>query len=569
MATVISSAQLRKQERRLNRRLMLRQPGLLAAVVVVIAALLLFSFYPLVQVFLNTVWTSDGLELEMLSTMLSSSYFWRSFGNSVLLGTIVGVLSTVIGFVYAFAVVRTRMPGRKLFDMAAMFPIISPPFVMALALILLGGRSGLITRGLLGIRNANIYGLQGPVIVQTLALFPLAYLNIKGVLESTNTAVEDAAQSMGAGRWYVFRTVTLPLCVPAIMSSFLIVFIKSISDFGNPQVLEGEFITLSSQAYLQINGLRNTRFGAMIALSILIPALIAFVIQKYWVSKKSFVSVTGKPTRGSGAIRDKKVIIPLFIVCGLFTLTIVAFYAVVIWISLVPTWGADMSFSLQHYVKAFASGGRYFKDSVTLSLIATPISALLGMFVAYLIVRKNFFGKRLMQSSTVLTFAVPGIVLGISYVLAFNSQPLKFTGTAFILVVTLVFRTLSIGVEAGTNSLAQVDASIEEASTNLGADAGVTFRRISLPLMRSALFVALINSFCRAMTSISAIIFLVSFDWSLLTILIMAQVESNNFGLAAAYCVILMAIVTAAFAVIQIVMGYVDRSTKRRMRDSE
>jgi iron(III) transport system permease protein len=426
---------------------------------------------------------------------------------------------------------------------------------MALAMILLCGRSGLITKGLLGMTNANVYGLHSLIFVQSLALFPLAYLNMKGILESLNTSVEDAARSLGASQWHIFRTVTLPLCVPAILSSFLIVFIKSISDFGNPQVLGGNFVTLSSQAYLQINGMNNLREGALIAISILFPSMAAFVMQKYWISKKSFVSVTGKPTKGSGLIAGKHITAPLFVLCSLLTALVLLFYGTVVWIAFVKVWGVDMSLTFSNFAFSFRRGGVYIQNSFILSIITTPITAFLGMLIAYLVVRKEFPAKRFIEFSSMLTFAVPGIVLGISYILAFNKPPVLITGSAAIIICCLVFRHLSIGIEAGINSLRQVDASIEEASTSLGASSAVTFWRVSLPMMKSALYISLVNTFVRSMTSISAIIFIVSVNWNLLTVLIMSEVEASRYGSAAAYCVILMAIVLAAFAVMQIVVN--------------
>lgn len=560
----VNTVQLRAREKKLRRQQMLRQPGLILLIILIIAILFIFAVYPLLQIFIKTIWSDGHLELSVLTTTMGNASFWEAFRNSVVLGLVVSAICTVIGFIFAFSTTRTQMPGRKVFDLIATMPIISPPFVIALALILLCGRSGIITKTLLGIENANVYGFHGLVIAQTVSLFPLAYLNLKGVLESLNTSVEDAATSLGASRGKVFRTVTLPLCVPAILSSFLIVFIKSISDFGNPQLLGGNFSTLSSQAYLQINGMYNTRAGALIAISILLPSLLAFIIQKYWVSKKSFVSVTGKPTRGGGRIRSKKIIIPLFIICLILSIVIIVLYATVVWISFVKTWGVDMSLSLKNFKDAFSRGGVYFRDSLILSLIATPITAMLGLIIAYLQVRKSFFGKKFISFATILTFAVPGIVLGISYILSFNNPPLLLTGTAYILVAALVFRNLSIGIEAGTNSLQQVDNSIEEASANLGANSFTTFFRISLPLMKSALYISLVNSFVRSMTSISAVIFLVSAKWNLLTVMIMSNVENGALGTAAAYCVMLMVIVFIAFGVMQLIVGFVDRGAKRR-----
>ena len=181
--------------------------------------------------------------------------------------------------------------------------------------------------------------------------------------------------------------------------------------------------------------------------------------------------------------------------------------------------------------------------------------------MCFLLIRKKFWGKRLMSAAAMIPFAVPGIVLGIGYVLAFNERPILLTGTAAIIVAALVFRNLSVGVEAGSNSLRQIDPSIEEASAVLGANNFTTFMKISLPLMRAALYSGLLNAFVRSMTSVSAVIFLVSINWSLLTVSILSEIESSRLGAASAYCVVLMVIVVLSFGVLELLVNRVGRRT--------
>lgn len=540
--------------------LLLKQPGLLLTIVFCLFVLVFFCIYPMVKVFLMTIVDDNGrFTLQAARAALKDINFMSSLLHSIELGVIVAVISTIIGYLFAFSETRTNMKGKKFFHMMALLPILSPPFVISLAIILLFGRSGVITKGLLGIRNNNVYGLTSMVVDQTLALFPLAYLNIRGILESIDGSVENASRSLGASRWKVFITVTLPLSLPGILSAFLIVFTKSISDFGTPQVLGGSFNVLSTQAYLQITGMNNLKTGSFMALAILVPALLAFSIQKFWVAKKSFITVTGKPVGGSSMIEEKYIVRPLFIICALISAAILLFYGTVIWISFVKQWGVDMSFSFKNYIYAFKRGAKPIKDTLILSLIASPITAIFGLIVAFLLVRKKFLGKRIMEISAMIPFAVPGIVLGIGYVISFNKRPIILTGTAFIIVVALMFRNLSIGVETGTNSLRQIDPAIEEASTILGADNFKTFTKISLPLMKSALYSGFLNAFVRAMTSVSAIIFLISPKWKLLTISILSEVEQNMFGNACAFCVILMVLVLIAFQGLDLLMKGIDR----------
>lgn len=551
--------------------MLLRQPGLLACIVAILIILILFCILPVVRLFLATITSQEGrLDLRNVEHIMTSTNFFTSLGHSLLLGITVAVISTLVGYVFAYAVTRTNMRGKRFFHFMAMLPILSPPFVISLAMILLFGRSGVITKTLLGIRNNNVYGFPSLLIVQTLALFPLAYLNLKGVLESIDGSVEDASRSLGASRMKVFTSVTLPLSMPGIFSALLIVFAKSISDFGNPQVLAGDFSVLSVDAYMQITGLYDLKTGAFMALSILLPALLAFFIQKYWVARKSFVTITGKPVGNIQKIRERHIVIPLFIFCFVITVIVLMLYGTVVWISLVKTWGVDMSLSLKNYQFVFKRGINAMKDTLLLAFIATPITAVLGLVISFLLVRKQFYGKKIMEVASMIPFAVPGIALGIGYILSFNTPPILLTGTAGIIVAALVFRTLSVGVEAGSNSLRAVDASIEEASAVLGANNLTTFTRISLPLMRSALFSGLLNAFVRSMTSVSAVIFLVSVNWNLLTVSIMSEIEGSRLGVASAYCVVLMVIVVIALLILEIALNGDGSRTgaKRRIRKS-
>ncbi|MED1794698.1 iron ABC transporter permease [Brevibacillus nitrificans] len=551
--------QLKTQRTRLK--MLSKEPWLLGIIILLFISLFLFSVYPILQVLKLTVYDETGFQFDKVAEVLNV-HFFQILWNSLQLGILSAVFGTAIGFIFAFAVTRTQMRGKKFFHLIAMLPIISPPFVMALSMILLFGRNGMISSGLLGIEDSDIYGLTSLVVIQTLGFFPMAYLNLRGVLESIDGALEDASLSLGASRWEVFRTVTFPLALPAIFSSLLLVFIKSIEDFGNPMVIAGDYSTLAVQAYLEITGMYDLKAGAFMAVAILFPSLLAYMIQKYWLSKKSFVTVTGKPSQSSKGISDKRIVWPLFAFCSLLTGSVLLFYGTVAWGAFVKVWGVNYTLTLDHFKYIFTLGLDSVKNSLIMATASTPITALLGMLIAYLIIRKNFVGKKLMEFSTILTFAVPGTVVGIGYVLAFNEKPLLLTGTAAILIIAFTFRNMTVGIEAGSNSLRQVDASIEEASTSLGANSFTTFWRVSLPLMKSAMFSGLVYSFVRSMTSISAVIFLVSVNWNLMTVSILSQVESSRLGVAAAYCLILIFIILIVIGFLELIVNRLGSSKR-------
>lgn len=525
------------------------------------ALVAVFCLYPLLRVLSACAAGPDGLWAG-LRDMAMEPGFSRALWNSVLLGVVVSGVAGVLGYAYAFAVVRTTIRCKRFFHAMALLPIFSPPFVISLAVILLFGRSGLVSRQLLGIRNADVYGFASLAAVQVLALFPLAYLNVRGMLESMDGSVEEAARALGASGRRVFLDVTLPLGLPALLSSFLIVFAKSVSDFGNPQILAGDFSVLSVQAYLRITGLHDLRGGSFMAAAILLTSLPAFCIQRFWVARKTHATLSGRGSSPPRQLDAGAARMLLAALCVAVAGVVLLLYGTVVWVSLVRTWGVDMRFSWRNFLLVLHHGREAIVDTLTLSAVATPLTAGLGLALAFLLTRRAFPGRGLLGLAAFLPFAAPGVVLGIGYVLAFNGGRWGWlsdlAGGGALIVLAMTFRNIPVGMEAGANSLRQIDPSIEEASRTLGAGPGRTFRLVSLPLMRGALYTSLVHAFVRSMTSISAVIFLVSIDWRLLTASILSEVESGRLGAASAYCVVLMAIVAAAFWLMGRLVGRVE-----------
>ena len=532
-------------------RRLINEPLLLLIIILISFSLILFILFPLFKVIQLSLTSEGHLSLDIYSYIFHHQWLTKTFFNSILLGVIVASLATLIGFIFAFALNRTDISFKPFFRVFAMLPIISPPFMLTLSVILLLGRNGIITRHLLGLKNFNIYGLKGLVLVQVMGMFPIAYLVLDGILKSINPELEDSAMNLGASWGSVFSTVTLPLSVPGIASAWLLIFVTSLADFANPMVLSGKFDVLSVQAYLQFTGMFNMPLGSALAILLLIPSLIAFLFQKYWVGKKSYITVTGKPY--SSRIFTVKRSVKYFIMsfCGLISGMVLLFYIIVIMGSFFKLWGLDYSLTLDHFKYSWDIGLKTIKDTVTLSAIATPFTGILAMIIAFLVVRKNFIGKKSMEFVSMLSFAVPGTVVGIGYILAFNKPPFLLTGTGLILVLCFIFRNMPVGIESGVAALSQIDPAIEEAATNLGADSTHIFRDITLPLIQPAFFAGLSYSFIRCMTAVSAIIFLVSARWNHLTILILSETEIMRLGPACVLCTVLIIVVLVAISLIR------------------
>ncbi len=532
-----------------------REPMLLVSVILIFLLLAFFILYPIFCTAKMSLFSKEGFTVEEYTYIFSHARYLRAIRNSVMLGVIVATLATVIGFLFAYALTKTKLIWGRFFQTMAILPMISPPFMFALSVILLFGRNGLITAHLLGLDTGGVYGLKGLIIVQTINLFPIAYMTLSGILQGIDPDLEVCAMNLGAERGRVFRTVTFPLALPGVFASWLLVFVSSLTDFGNPIIIGGDFDVLSVQAYMEFTGMGNLPRGTALAMLLLIPTIGVYAVQKYIMKNKTYTTITGKSSRRSTTSVSKRTTHILFAICLVVSLSIILFYATIISGSFIKLWGIDWSLTFDHFIYSFDVGLETLKDTLVLALTSTPITAILGMVIAYITVRKQFPGKHLIEFTSMLSYAIPGTAIGIGYILAFNHAPFKLSGTAFILVACYVFRNVPIGVEGGIAALKQISDDIEESSTNLGATSSYTFRKVTLPLIRPALFSGATFAFVRSMTAISAIIFLVSAKWNHMTVLILAQTEIMRLGVASVMSFVLVIVIMAFVLVIMKLTG--------------
>lgn len=516
------------------------------------AIVLIFIAYPLIEAVRLSFMKDGTFSLQTWKESLSPTYLVALWG-SLRLGVLTATISTLVGYMFAFLIERTSFRQKKLMTTLATMPVISPPFSLSLSIILLFGNNGLISKQLLHL-NTSIYGLGGLTIVQVIGMFPIAFMTISGVLRQIDSTVEDASLDLSATRWQTFKSITLPLSAPGILSAWLLVFTNSLADFANPLLLSGDYRVLSTEAYMLVTGRSNLGAGSALSFILLMPTLTAFLIQRNWVSKKSFVTVTGKPSTNLTELTNKPVRMVLEIGSWIFIGFIGALYLTIVAGCFVVNWGIDYSFTLANWGEALSRGWTSIRDTVTLAAIATPIAGLLAMLSAMLIVRKKFPGKRFLEMMIMTPYAIPGTLIGISYVLAFNKQPLLLVGTGAIIVINYIIRELPVGLENGITALHQIDPAIEESAADLGADVPTVFRTIVLPLIRPAFLSSMSYTFVRSMTAVSAIIFLISARWNHLTVLIFNFSENLRFGLASVLSTILIFIVLSVWALMQIVV---------------
>ena len=534
---------------------MKRDPALVSAIAALWLALGVFVLYPFARLLQVTFFADGHFSLASLERIFTNWYDRAAVFNSLQLAFAVALAGVFLGFIFAFAVTRMNLPRPVKWFLGAVpvLPLISPPFTSSIAITLALGPNGMFFRWF-GLPEFTIYGFWGTWLSETLTVFPVAFLTLSAVLAAIDPNLEDASLSLGRSRLGTFFSITLPLTTPGLANAFLLLFASSLADFATPLVLAGHsFPVLPTQAYLQITGLHDLRGGASLSFILLVPALIVYFLQRYWIGEKSYVTITGKSGPRTG-IRSLGLApeIGVITICLLVSSFILFLYAIIFLGSLVRVWGVDYRFTFEHYDYVFSRGMKAIKDTVLIALVATPFGAVLGTAFGYITSRLQFPGRRLMEFTALLNYALPGTVVGISYVIAFNTGPLVLTGTMAIIVAAYVFRYDATGIRATVASLQQIDPSLEEASLSLGESAFGTFRKVTLPLIIPAVTAGMKFLFIRAMTAISATIFLISVHWTLLTTRILECMTELQFAQASAFSVILILIVFTASGLISL-----------------
>ena len=554
------------------------------AVGLAVAGIGIFVFLPVFYVLAAAIIGPKGdVSFLALADRLTTRAIWsldcvvgpRRCGvvwNSLFLAVLTGIFTTLLGLGFALVATRTNFRAKKLLRLLTVLPIITPPFVIGLAIILIFGRNGVVTVALASLFDIApsrwIYGLPGVLLTQTLAFTPIAFLVMIGVVQGVSPSVEEAAQTLRATRWQTFRTVTLPLIRPGLANAFLIGFIESLADFGNPLILGGNYDVLSTKIFFSVVGAQNDPgMAATLGLILLTLCLGAFFLQRLWLGKKSYTSVGGKGDGGQHALLPRRVSRLTYAIVLPWAAFTAIIYGMILFGGFVETWGRNHALTFRHYWTAFSvewvNGGILWTGRAWASLFTTleiaaisaPITAAVGLLTAYLLVRQRFAGRGAFEFATMLSFAIPGTVIGISYIMAFNQPPIELTGGFAILVICFVFRNMPVSIRAGIAAMSQIDRSLDECSQTLGASSATTLRRVILPLLRPAIVASLVYSFVRAITSISAVIFLVSAKYELATAYVVGRVEQGDFGLAIAYCSALIVLMALAIGLIQLVVG--------------
>lgn len=523
-----------------------REPQILLVIGILFVLFACFIIYPFIKIILvpsASDWAAAFTGKEFYEA------FWHTMASSLLATT----SAMVLGFMYAYAMNYTEMPCKRFFQVVALLPTMAPSVVSGLAFIMLFGRRGFITWNILGLKT-DLYGWFGLWVVQTIAFFPLAYITISGVLKAISPNLELAAQNLGARGFYLFRTVTLKLATPGLASAFLLVGISSLADFGNPMLVGANYHVLATEAYAQVVGAWNLPMGAVLSVVLVVPTLLVFFVQRYYLEKNSYVTVTGKPVSGLNRVTVSPAVRwMLFGVCLFIALTILLIIGVVFMFAFTRTFGYDYTFTMDYFVEGVLQSAS-MKNSWIASIATAGITTVLGILLAFLTLRRRFPGRAVLDFLAMLPVSLPGTFIGLALIMAFNSGVVELTGTLTIIIIGMTLRQLPVGYRQAVAGLSQIDKSMEQASTNLGADSARTFFKIVVPMLKNALSISLVYSFMKSMNTLSTVIFLISPEWNLASVNIMSLANQGFLTVASATAVGMMLTIFATFGLAKLLL---------------
>lgn len=523
-----------------------KEPPLFFALLTIIAVIGVFFLYPVLKV-------ATYPHVQDFAAVFSSPRWQKAAANSVCITVASTLSATAIGFFFAYTLTYVDTNLKRLFKFAAVLPVVSPPFILGLSYILLFGRSGIITHKVLGL-NLDIYGWQGVWFVQTITYFPYAYIVIKGVLRGIAPSLALAGYNLGAAYWRVFKDIIWPLARPGICGAALIVAMMVLADFGNPLLVGGNFILLPTEAYMQIIGWYNLPVATVLALMLFVPALLFFLIQHVWLGEQSYVTVTGKANSLETVALPKVARHCLVAVCLGASAIVLLVYAVLFLGAFCKTWGYDWSFTLENLDYVWGRKTEIL-NSVYFSLAASLLATSFSLILAYIVQRKRLGINRILDFAAILPGAVPGMFIGIGYLMAFNKGWLKLTGTEWIIILALAFWNVPIGYAAAVAGLRQIGGSIEEAAANLGASSFRTLKDIVFPLLLLPAASGFVVAFLRSVTCLSVVVFLVTPKTVVGTISILGLVGDGRWSGAAAFTVVLISLAFTTLYTADYILG--------------
>lgn len=532
---------------------------ILVAAFVILGLLVLYPMFSILAAsFLDP--ETSAFSLGSYQRIFSRPFYLRCLTNSLFVSGLATLCSLAIGIPFGFLTTRIYLPGAAILRTLSTLPLILPTFIGAEAWLLLLGRNGLLTRlgREIGISLPSIYGWPGVVLVFTLQFFPFVFLMVSAAINCIDSSLEEAARNLGAGPWRTFRTVTLPVVTPAILSGGLIVFYMSIENFGVPTIIGEGYKVLAEQAYSEFvseMGGNPSMAGALSMVLVGITLLVT-VAQKAWVERKSYAMSALRPP----AIRRLAAAptVGAWLFCaGIVFLALFPFLLVMV-AAVTKTRGPVMyygQFSLENLLNAFRLAPRPIFNSFFLSTAATLLGVLFGLAVSYLVVRRRGAVAYVLDVAMMLPLVIAGTVLGIALAVTYNKGRIVLTGTWMILVLAYFIRKVPFSIKTTASLLQQIDASIEEASINLGVPPVRSFLKVVVPVMLPGILAGTIIMWVTTLAELSSTIVLYYGPWTTMTVQIFQYIGSGDFGPASAYGAILIVSVLVPLFILNRALG--------------
>ncbi len=514
----------------------------------------LFILYPLAQGFMPTLGDGGYYYRKFLEERLYKDAVF----NTILMVVLSTPTATILGFIYAYALAKWRVPFRRFYTYTILLQLIAPPFASGLAFLMLFGRNGLVSQALnslLGV-ELNLYGPIGLWIVQTLTFFPIAFLVMYGAVRALDPTYEYVARTLGATSLRAFLDVDLRLLKPAILSALTLVAMYVLEDFGNPLLVGGDFYVLAVLAYMHVVGWGDYVGGAATAYVLLVLVLVFFAAQWRLLGRARYVTVTGRESYVEAREPPLSVKIPVLAVMTLSSATILALYTSIVVGAFTKTWGVDYTPTLEHFRNVSLAATSTLKNSLITAIISAIACAALGFSVAYMATfRRMGAMNRYLELVGTMPSAIPGTLLGIAFILSFAGPPFALAGTLTIIILNNVVRFLPLSLQSYKSVLTKIDQAIEENSVVLGAGAVTTMGRIILPLASVGFLSSFVYAFIKSMNTVSAVIFLESPSTRLLAPFILGLGTHGYWGQAAALSTLLIATVVSFFVLLRLSLG--------------
>lgn len=511
-------------------------------VVLATVPLLLFVLHPLWSILRQSFDTATGLGLDNYLRYFGAARTLEILGNTFAVSIVATVLTIALAYGFAYALHRTQMPAKGLLRLVALLPLFAPSLVQAQGLLLMLGRNGIVNRTF--DLSIDVYGFWGIVIADTLYAFPHAFLMLSAALAVADARLYESATMLGASGWRSFWTVTVPSTKYGLMSAIFIVFTIVITDFGNPMVIGGDFNVLATEMYNEVFGQANFERGAVIGVVLLLPAAVAVTVE-HWVSRRQYatISAQSKPLTVRPNPRfDASMLAYATLIC----LAILSVVGIVLFASFVHLWPYNMAFSLRHYDFDVQQGSQPIWNSIWVSLGAAAIGMAATVCAAIVVTKYRNAGTRFLYFLAILPAAVPGTVLGLGYIIAFNdpANPLNILYASFaILAICNVYHYHAQGFLIAATSLKQISATFDEASAALGAGILRTLWKVTLPIIWPSVVSVGVFFFMRSMVTLAAVIFLFTPTTQLAAISVLLLEERGATNQAAAFSVSIIAVV--------------------------